>query len=345
MTVEQMHSQEVKYGPEEDNRSMLCVSVKDFEGYEPLDLRSILPETEAPQALKRCSINVAKHVLAERQRVIGESRPLQNMANIAAFIGELSIRPFGKLSYVDELEPPDSLEIRKQPIVSPGITSNIHRQSFVIGKNMDIHETLTTSPLIPSITREEYAEHIAVHELVHLAGIPDIAYYKLEILDQNRRSIGVEFSPSIFHKVDERKKGSFFEEGFATLCGLMYLWGKYPEVLRDTRVEEKRSPNGTVIYLPARHLFTGNSYAYAAWAMERLIDFEPKIFDVFLQSRKYGADSENVRRQLKCHIDKIDSRLFESLDVANPHNLEFAMLLADITDEDIKHTLGRTKYK
>lgn len=329
---EQLHTIEIPYPPYEAKRSMTCVSVNDFEDYEPVDFREFLPAEIAEEEFKICAVGVAKGVLKLREESLGESRTVPNMGNVGSFLGKMAVKPFGRLSYVD------NLTLFDQVIQSPGVTSSMHRQSFVVESNIHMpsegggHRSASSL-----LTKDAFVESAAVHELIHLAGIPDVAYF-IPHKNMRRTVLNIKFSPMAFEQGNH--KGGLFEEGFATLGAYMYLWQKHPGLVSDTRTELRVSPDGYSVDLPVRHSLYTNSYAYAAWTMERLVDFSPQVWDVFQCSRVYGSSPEEIRKSLKTEVDKLDSKLFDFLDTTNIKNLTQVMHAAIVVDGLVSEAIG-----
>lgn len=340
MPIEQLHTIDIRYPPYEANRSLRCISVADFDSYDLRDFRDFLPEAIAQEEFRKVAVNTTQHILEVRQQDFGESRKLPDMQEISAFLGGISICPFGKLFYVDTLEPPVSLGISSQPISTPGVTSHLHRQSFVIDKNITPTEVLhfDMGPDVPALTRNEYVGLIAVHELVHLAGIPDTVYCIVN-WGQREVSTNIMFAPSTLGRPGKRPKGLFLEEAFATLCSYMYLWKKHPELAVDQRTIPRRSPSGVEVNLPVRHAYSGNTYDYAAWSLQRVLDVAPQLWSTLLRSRTYGVSPEEIRGKVKSELDKLHPRLFEAMDVADVKNLEHVIQTARFTDQVVQRVM------
>ncbi len=327
--LDQLHSIQIPYPPYEAKRSMTCVSVNDFESYEPLDFSEFLSPDIAEEEFKVCAVGVARKILEMRKEVFGEARTVPGMGNIGSFLGKIATKPFGQLSYVD------NLTLFEQVIKSPGMTSTSHRQAFIIDSNIhlsgDNSEHRSASNLL---TKDTFVESVAVHELIHLAGIPDVAYF---IPHKNVRKtvLNMTFSETAFERGNQ---GSLFEEGIATLGAYMYLWQKYPELVTDNRTELRVSPDGYGVDLPVRHALYTNSYAYAAWIMERLIDFSSEVWDIFQRSRVYGSSSEEIRKSLK-EVDKLFSGLFDLLDTTNIKSLNETMHAALVVDTLVSNVI------
>ena len=336
--AEQLHTLTVPYPPYEAKRAMTCISVSDFETYEPVDFRDFLPKDRALQEFQAFSVAVTRQILSSRKESFGESHPIPNMDNIASFLGSLAIRPFGILSFVD------NLTLFGEPIQSPGVTSSMHRQSFIIKDNIKSHEggpAASYSDLLSSALEENaYVESIGVHELVHLAGTPDIAYF---IADKTReRTIrGLKFSPMNLEQPAKVDMGGFYEEGFATLVAYMYLWKQDPKIMSDPRVELRKSPSGVEVSLPIRHAFYTNTYAYMAWTLERLTDFSPQIWDTLKESRNYSSSPNKARGALKSQVDKLGPNLFELMDTTDIKDLDQVMKASATIDAIVKHKTGR----
>jgi hypothetical protein len=150
----------------------------------------------------------------------------------------------------------------------------------------------------------------------------------------------IKFSPCALEQAARIDRGSLFEEGFATLGAYMYLWQKYPEVIADTRTEPRRSPDGLVVDLPVRHALYTNTYAYAAWAMERLTDFSPHVWNIFQNSRVYGANPENMRGALKEEVDKLNDKLFAYLDSVDTKDLTQVMQASEAVNVLVGRATG-----
>lgn len=333
---EQLHTLEIAYPPYEAERSLTCMSVDNFENYEPVDFREFLPVEIARDELKIYAMDITRNILEVRKESFGnDAHPISNMQKIGLFLGRMAVKPFGKLSYID------NLTLFDNTIQSPGVTSTLHRHSFVVESNIGTSGEGNGHRSVSNLlTKDAYVESVAVHELIHLAGIPDVAYF---IPDKHtRRSVlSIKFSPMMFQRGDHA--GGLFEEGFATLGAYMYLWQKYPEVISDTRTELRVAPDGHGLDLPVRHALYDNSYAYAAWAMERLVDFSPQIWDIFQRSRVYGSSSEVVRQSLKMEVDELSGGLFRYLDAVDLKDLGESMRAASLVNKLVTEKIGERK--
>ena len=121
----------------------------------------------------------------------------------------------------------------------------------------------------------------------------------------------------------------------------MYLWKKYPEILKDLRTDIRRTPTGDELELPVRHSLYTNTYAFMAWGMERLIDLSPRIWEIFIRSRQYGALPTRVHAELKIEVDKVDSRLYNLMNATSRNDLRQVMTTTQIIDVMAKRYLGR----
>ncbi len=322
------------------------MSVTDFDSYTPVGFEEFLPRSVALHELQVTAAGIIRYVLKMREEEFSEAKPIPNMEEVANFVGRLGLKPLGKISLVD------SLTLFDKDIESPGATSNLHRQSFVIEQNIDFDRddgsaekgSHHASPLLPRLTRSQFIESAAVHELAHLSGIPDVLYF---VVDKNNHSniMNLTCAPTKLEDAFNRPNGAFFEEGFATLCGYMYLWERFPEVVADLRTEQRRAPNGISVDLPIRHAFYDNPYAYLAWAMEQLTDYSPKIFDILMESRRYETPSAQVRAELKAEIDKIHELLFDAMDRTDVKSLNSSISTAYAVDLIIKKARERGAHE
>ncbi len=340
MIGEQLYSRSVPYQPYELGRSLECISVKDFESYKLLSFDDILPNDQAEEMLVEVTSGVANFMLGFRNRNFGESMPISNMDRIAKFLGNLGIRPVGKLSYVNSLNLSDDPE-KPNHIQTPGIMSGIHRQAFVIDKNAVMYseklaKTLTS---VPYIGKELYIEQLAAHELVHLAGASDTVYFFLN-KDPQGAIIGAVSDVAPCGLGGFKNKGGFFEEGFATLCAHMYLWTNLEGIAEDTRSELRSADGRTVVNLPVRHAFSQSSYCYAAWAMERLVEYSPDIWKIFIDSRTHEIDKFKNREALREKVDALNPGLFNALDSTNSHDLTESLVAADAINNLVKKEVG-----
>lgn len=332
MPPEQLHSLAVPYPPYDAKRALLCKSVADFDHFEAVDFREFSPPDRALEDFHIAVVGVTKHILAARQEKVADSQPIYGIERVMEFAGRVGLHPFGKLSQVNRLT------LFGQEITSPGTTSTLHRQSFIIPSNLselDGTRGLHTSRTLPPIPKNLILESAAVHELTHLSGIPDIAYF---IIDRKnpRNILNLMASALVLEDSGPESRGRYFEEGMATLCAFMYLWERLPSVAKDPRTEERRAPNGNSMQLPVRHSLYSNTYAYMAFGMERLIEFSPKIWDIFLRSRTYGASPSVVRQALRTELDKLDRNLFPVLDCTNIKNLSHVLTATAIIDEIVR---------
>ncbi len=328
---DQLHTLSVRY---DDKHSLTCISVEDFVNYRLVDFREFLPVEIAEEELKTCAVGVTNAILKIRETSFGSSREVPNIEKVGAFLGGIAVQPFGRLSYVNKLT------LFDKAVTSPGVTSNLHRQSFIIDSNIHMDNRLSGHRSAGNVlTKDEFLESTAVHELIHLAGIPDILYF---IADQRlRRTIrNTVSSPCALKQIGKEKCGSFFEEGFATLGAYMYLWRRHPELVQDPRTEPRRAPTGFEMDIPVRHALYSNSYAYAAWAMERLVDLTPKVWSIFKQSRIYGTDPQGVRELLKQEVDKLRTGLFDALDSVNLNDLTQTMRASEVVNICVNQALG-----
>lgn len=346
MPATQLHSVNIEYRSNETNRSMQVVHVKDIESLEPVDFDSLVPAENAEQELRAAALSVVNHLLSERTRVIGEPKPMQNVERVSSFLGGLAIKPFGRLVHVDCLNAEDAALIRSHS-TEMGLATPYYRQAFVFGdfiRNTGKAMYLN-NPQLPRVQDTDIVEEVAAHELVHLAGFPDIAYftYRPRIVDGQRRvKLEIESAPTILEAiVGGRKNGAFFEEGFASLCGLLYLWSNNTAIANHPGTIPTRAPNGLEIELPSRYYYAAYSYAFAALALERLVDVSPRLWDILRESRVYGTSPISVRGAVRAEIDKIDSRLFDMLDKVDPHNLQQSMSAVSITDTIVRNVSGQ----
>jgi hypothetical protein len=190
----------------------------------------------------------------------------------------------------------------------------------------------------PGVTLDLMAQTVAVHELTHLAGIPDLAFFGVN--SEDHRSVNYLNAAPLMTTYDyfnNQAKGGwhggwFWEEGLATLAGSMYLWAQLPSLAARKEVEIRGTDQGLEIELPLRHTVGQASQALAGWGIERLISLVPEVWDILLSSRQYASSWNPIRPALKRCIESVSPDLFTIVDQVNGGHLPEVMDAASRID-------------
>lgn len=302
MTIEQSYI-DVPKPP--TNETMRWVSLTNFENPEVTSVANFVGEDHAQDRLKRTGAVLTARVLQMRDQVPDDARPAPNIAATTSFVKDVGMQPNGNLYMVDDIP----FSVKTDTL---GVTSPMRRQSYIAANNIAATQP---SPKLPPISSTLMAEYASVSQLTHLSGIPETGYF---ILDQNKpsRVADMRFSAPAFRHPTNMRRGGYFEEGAATLAAHMYMWNAYPGI-RDEQGTDTRASTLNQIEIPLRHAFTGNHQACMAWGMEQLVTMEPTIWDIFIESRQRGVHAEETLRKLRAAVDKIDPKLYSTIEQAN----------------------------
>lgn len=308
---------------------MQCHALQNLDSETPFNFLDSFGEKEAINCATRLShIAVSMQLETEqayRKSVLSESRKVSmpGVNKVFTFVcEELEMEPHGELLIIDDLPAANS----------SGVTFFDYRTSLVF-RNRIVQTDLVEQGLEhtkANILNNLRIETVATHELTHLAG----AYPKYYFIPEFSQLNDVQLVRSRTTKLEgwlNEDKGRFFEEGLGTLVQNMYTWKNmdYNSKLAS-KAKPFESPKGTHVDLPLRNtLATWHIGQYSAWGMEMLIDIEPEIWDICMESRKMGSDGTLVRKGLKTCVDSIEPKLFNRLDGIDPFELEVVMEAAN----------------
>jgi hypothetical protein len=316
-----------------DNEHLIrCRAVRGPDDYTPFNFLNYFPEDEAKSVLLDCARYAGQVALKYREEPTDHAILLPDIEKVGKFVSyNLGVKPIGKLAYVERLG--DSQDW--------GVTYHQTRKSYVIRDSIlkDEHGRLKEL----GVPRDVVVGSVAVHELVHLAGLPDWVFFSTNP-DKGYRYVNyVDAAPTMTtydytrnQRSDGQPGGWFWEEGVATLSGSLYAWNQWPTLAHNTQTTVRQAPDGTRVHLPIRHTVNKNYQAFAGWGMERLTALVPKAWGVLIRSRKPDATWQTTRKNLKECLDAASLGLFEQIDQVTGSDLSEIVQAADRIDREAK---------
>lgn len=335
----------IEYAP---GKVLECRAVADDAelGLRPVNLLDYHEEPTANELALTLSRTAAEKIFEYRSYRIPNSLPLPEFdiytaKRVSDFItGRLGMEPHGRFAFIRDMG----------KMVVSGITFYPSQTALVSQR-----ETCTYvddgSPGYNEYAAQLFnaisAQGVAVHELTHLSGAQDIAYFYLN--DDASAVTNVitptstleDFPSSVF------SKRIYFEEGLATLVHSMYLWTSNANTLnlsnsRGEAFEVARSSSGQSIYVPTRisnPVTRHHEYTACAWGIERLVQLDPAVWDILMASRRYGARAHIIRKALRACIDSNVPGLFDAIDGVDARDVDQTI---DMTAR-ITHEVNRRK--
>lgn len=310
-------------------RTLKCKAIIEEGDPTPFNFLDHFDESKAHELALGCSRFVTKTVLEWRDEPVEKMLPLDGVSQVYDFVSnKLGMEPYGSLFYVE-----NAPGVKGK---NSGYTTYHNLQSVVMRDRIlqDFTGTAFDGTIGDSLNLMR-VRGVATHELAHLAGAQDTVYFAV---DENNPRITtcIVAAGSTLENRPYHNKGEYFEEGLGTLTGSMYLIrGEETNLIGTTPY---KSPDGTLLHLPNRINFMGHhEYAFCGWGIERLVYLEPKVWDILLASRRYGATSQIIRNALRTCINGTVPGLFEHIDTTDIKNLDATMA----TTERIDHAAKR----
>lgn len=288
----------------EPEQTMGWSTVSSFEDPHYVDLTDYMPEEEARRTIIKLGGILTAHALDLRDKVPEHAEPVPNIGRVVQFIKGLGITPRGRAYQVPEYYGGGA------KLTDMGVSSPLRMQAYVIGENL--RKPRRINPSLPKLTEELLAESTAVMQLTHLAGVPQEGYFIVDPNDPHQTVASRYSAPAFRHPTDPRR-GGYYENGIAGLVGHKYLWEKFPQTAESSDTVTQTSAV-TTIDIPRRHAFTDNTQACMAYGMEQLISMKPDIWDIFIESRQPGVDSEDIRVRLEAQVEDLGWGLYKTIE-------------------------------
>lgn len=339
MTEKIIDGANIEYAPGRVMECRALVIDESGEKFSSANLLDFFDEETATQKALTISRLATQKILASRGAKIEGVLPFPEvepftLARVYDFVcGKLGMEPVGRLAYVKSI--PERRDVA-------GLTDHQLRTARVSDERINAYasdESLEPAQVFMNTVFDAIrTQGVAVHELTHLAGAQDVAYV---LLDRNTGKILRTVTPGTTLQPWPRSggRGSYLEEGMATLTQSMYMWFDLddPEFLneRKERFETFRSPSGRTMHIPTRIANPGtdhHEYTNCAWGVERLAMLAPNAWDIMAFSRRYGARSHPIRHLLRQCIDAEVPELFGKIENADIDNIEETMEVTERID-------------
>jgi hypothetical protein len=308
----------------DERRIMDCRALTNFDDKLPFNFLDYYDEHRARELALGCSRFVTQTIMEWRHEEAEHQLPFPEANSVYDFVTGLGIEPYGKLSLVETAEGPRGH--------NSGLTTYGNLRSIVMKDVNFLHYNSNSSELTEG---DMYnfnmmrASHVAAHELAHLAGAEDRAYF---IVDPNEptHAIDIQIAGTSLTDHPYRTRGEYFEEGFSSLIGSLYSVNDNTVMQSLEETEPFQSPSGTRLHIPQRFNIVGHHMGvFSGWGIERLISLIPDVWDILLASRTYAATAATIRPQLQQCIEAVDPWLFQHIDNVDPYDIDESMEVTD----------------
>jgi hypothetical protein len=315
----------VQYDP---TRALECRAITSLDDMTPYNFLDHFDQRTANERALACARELTRMILGWREERVENALPLPDVSDVYEFIGNrLGMQPYGRLVYVDQM--PDAK--------SSGFTTAHNLRSVVIRSHIeqDFQEGEVSEDFAIGANGLR-VEGVAAHELTHLAGMQDKAFFTVS--EDGRHPVDIAMAGPALEIKGKNERGTYLEEGLASLVQGMYCGYVLGDVVQhDKQTLPYRSPKGILLHMPERiNMYGHQEYAFCGWGMERLVDADSDIWDVLIASRRYGARSSVIRAELRKRIERISRGLFNRIDTTNIDDLDSNMETTDRIDYAVK---------